>query len=50
VCVESYIGCPSSRQGVKLEDQFVITDSGAGRIGTYPLSSGLIRTGPQRAT
>jgi hypothetical protein len=42
VCVESYIGCPSSQQGVKLEDQFLITDSGAERIGSYPLASALI--------
>ena len=41
VCVESYIGCPSSQQGVKLEDQFLITDSGAERIGNYPLASAL---------
>jgi Xaa-Pro aminopeptidase len=41
VCVESYIGCPSSQQGVKLEDQFVITDSGAERIGNHPLASAL---------
>ena len=41
VCVESYIGCPSSQQGVKLEDQFLITDSGAERIGIYPFASAL---------
>lgn len=41
VCVESYIGCAESQQGVKLEDQFLITDSGAERIGSYPFSTAL---------
>lgn len=41
VCVESYIGCAESQQGVKLEDQFLITDTGAERLGSYPFSATL---------
>ena len=37
ICVESYIGDPEHRQGVKLEDQFVITDDGSRRITTLSL-------------
>ena len=32
MCVESYIGCSQSGQGVKLEDQLLITDSGVERM------------------
>jgi Xaa-Pro aminopeptidase len=28
LCVESYIGCARTRQGVKLEEQLLVTDSG----------------------
>jgi Xaa-Pro dipeptidase len=42
VCVESYIGCDQSSQGVKLEDQFLITATGAERLTTYPFSAALI--------
>ena len=37
ICVESYIGDPEHRQGIKLEDQFVITDDGSRRITTLSL-------------
>lgn len=42
VCIESYIGDPESAQGVKLEDQFLITDSGAERLTTYPFDPRLL--------
>lgn len=42
VCVESYIGCPDSRQGVKLEDQYLITPDGAERMTTYPFDDRLL--------
>lgn len=29
VCVESYIGDPKQNEGVKLEDQYLVTDTGA---------------------
>jgi Xaa-Pro aminopeptidase len=37
ICVESYIGDPEARQGIKLEDQYVITDDGSRRMTTLPL-------------
>ncbi len=37
ICVESYIGDPDSHQGVKLEDQFLITDVGARRMSVMSL-------------
>lgn len=32
MCVESYIGCARTRQGVKLEEQLLLTDSGFERM------------------
>lgn len=43
VCIESYIGEPTSAQGVKLEDQFLITSSGAERLTTYPFDQRFLR-------
>jgi Xaa-Pro aminopeptidase len=36
VCIESYIGWAHSEEGVKLEDQYLITEAGAERMSTYP--------------
>jgi Xaa-Pro aminopeptidase len=36
VCIESYIGESASAQGVKLEDQFLITSTGVERMTMYP--------------
>jgi len=36
VCVESYIGCDETAQGVKLEDQFLVTPNGVQAMSTYP--------------
>ena len=44
LCVESYIGDPVSRQGVKLEDQFLIHDDHVEQLSSYPLDR---RLGPQ---
>lgn len=41
VCVESYIGDPDTHQGVKLEDQYLITESGVEQLSHYPLAAGL---------
>jgi Xaa-Pro dipeptidase len=41
VCIESYIGDPATGQGVKLEDQYVITPSGADRMSSYPFAASL---------
>ena len=32
LCIESYIGCARSGQGVKLEDQLLITETGVERM------------------
>jgi Xaa-Pro aminopeptidase len=36
ICIESYIGDETLRQGVKLEDQYLITDDGTERLTTAP--------------
>ncbi len=41
ICVESYIGDPDSCEGVKLEDQFLITDTGARAMSSLPFDPGL---------
>ena len=41
VCIESYIGDPDSGQGVKLEDQYVVTPDGAEPLSTYPFAESL---------
>jgi Xaa-Pro aminopeptidase len=42
VCIESYIGEPTAAQGVKLEDQFLITATGAERLTQYPFDPRLL--------
>lgn len=42
LCVESYVGDPASRQGVKLENQYLILDDGVEQMSTYPLNSQLL--------
>lgn len=37
VSVESYVGLPGGPDGVKLEEQYLITDDGAERLFDYPL-------------
>jgi Xaa-Pro aminopeptidase len=37
MCVESYIGADSGGEGVKLEEQVLITDDGIELLSTYPL-------------
>ncbi len=36
MCVESYVGRLGGHEGVKLEDQFLITSAGCERLSTYP--------------
>lgn len=43
VCVESYVGDPESAQGVKLEDQYLVTDRGVERLTTFPFEPALMR-------
>lgn len=42
ICVESYIGEEAQNEGVKLEDQFLITPEGAERMTTYPFCQALL--------
>ena len=37
LCVESYIGSEGGHDGVKLEEQILITDDGLTPLSTYPL-------------
>jgi Xaa-Pro aminopeptidase len=41
-CVESYVGSASSGQGVKLEDQLLVTDSGVEIMNDYPFEERLL--------
>jgi Xaa-Pro aminopeptidase len=36
VCVESYVGRHGGREGVKLEEQVLITDNGHEMLSRYP--------------
>lgn len=40
VCVESYVGAVGGREGVKLEDPVLITESGPRVLSSYPLEDG----------
>lgn len=42
VCVESYIGAEDAREGVKLEQQLLITDRGAVPLSSYPFEDSLL--------
>jgi len=42
LCVESYIGTEGGREGVKLEEQVLITDRGIERLSKYPFETGLL--------
>ncbi|HIE76128.1 MAG TPA: M24 family metallopeptidase, partial [Gammaproteobacteria bacterium] len=36
LCVESFIGVEGGREGVKLEEQVIITETGTERMSSYP--------------
>jgi Xaa-Pro aminopeptidase len=42
LCVEAYIGVEGGKEGVKLEDQGIITDHGFENLTTYPFESALL--------
>ena len=42
VCVESYIGEPGGGEGVKLEQQALITDTGYAVMSRFPLEPALL--------
>ena len=43
ICIESYIGEEQASEGVKLEDQFLITDTTVERLTNYPFCSRLLK-------
>jgi len=44
LCVESYIGRLGGREGVKIEEQILITETGSEKLSTYPLDTRLLST------
>ena len=36
LCVESFIGSEGGREGVKLEEQVLVTENGVERLSSYP--------------
>jgi len=42
ICIESYIGDEQHSEGVKLEDQVLITENGAERMTNYPFCQTLL--------
>jgi len=43
ICVESYIGESGGREGVKLEEQLLITEHGTELLSNYPFEEDLLR-------
>ena len=42
LCVECYVGGPAGRDGVKLEEQVLITAGGAVKLSTFPFEDRLL--------
>ena len=42
ICMESYIGAEDGNEGVKLEEQVLITENGAARLSTFPFEGALL--------
>lgn len=43
LCIESYIGATGERDGVKLEQQVLVTEDGYEQLSTYPLEEALLQ-------
>lgn len=43
LCIESFIGVEGGKEGVKLEEQVLVTDTGIERLSTYPFEAELLR-------
>lgn len=41
-CVESFAGEPGGREGVKLEQQILVTESGPEPLSTHPLEEDML--------
>jgi Xaa-Pro aminopeptidase len=42
LCVESYIGAPGGREGVKLEQQVLVTEAGTDLLSRFPFEAALL--------
>lgn len=42
LCVEGYIGAPSGKQGVKLEQQVLVIETGAELLSVFPFEESLL--------
>jgi Xaa-Pro aminopeptidase len=42
ICIESYMGEEGGREGVKLEQQVLITDKGSKLLSTFPFEDALM--------
>jgi Xaa-Pro aminopeptidase len=42
LCIESYIGEVGGTEGVKLEEQVLITEQGIENLSTFPLDDSLV--------
>ena len=42
MCVESYIGAVGGREGVKLEQQVLVTETGPRLLSTFPFEEALV--------
>ena len=43
LCVEAYMGVPGAPDGIKLEDQVLITEDGVENLTRYPFDDVLLR-------
>lgn len=43
ICMESYIGAKGGREGIKLEDQILVTETGYERLSRFPFEEALLR-------
>ena len=42
LCIEAYVGAAGGREGIKLEEQIVVTENGAERLSSYPFEEALL--------
>ena len=42
LCVEAYVGAEGGSEGVKLEEQIVITETGAEILSRYPFEEAML--------
>jgi Xaa-Pro aminopeptidase len=42
LCIESYMGAADGREGVKLEEQVLVTERGAERLSQFPFDEALL--------